>query len=137
MEITKEYQTFPHLLSNVGTIRFSPWLGRLQKWRSKLRMKIINRYNGDLDILLKCAMKNGSKTSVNLLIVNNSLNQYFKESKIRRKNDKYIILLILHQKSEQQGIFLPKWGVSYNIIKFLFGFDIKNDYFFSPILKDK
>tara|TARA_B110000967_G_C18377087_1_gene313439 strand:- start:238 stop:540 length:303 start_codon:yes stop_codon:yes gene_type:complete len=100
-------------------------------------MKIINRYNGDLDILLKCAMKNGSKTSVNLLIVNNSLNQYFKESKIRRKNDKYIILLILHQKSEQQGIFLPKWGVSYNIIKFLFGFDIKNDYFFSPILKDK
>tara|TARA_B110000858_G_C17438591_1_gene308691 strand:- start:93 stop:506 length:414 start_codon:yes stop_codon:yes gene_type:complete len=137
MEITTEYQTFPHLISNVGTIRFSPWLGRLQKWRSKLRMKIINRYNGDLDRLLKCAMKNGSKTSVNLLIVNYSLNQHFKECKIRRKNDKYIILLILHQESKKQRIFLPKWAVSYKIIKFLFGYDIKNDYFFSPILKDK
>ena len=127
-------QIFPHLLSNVEPIRFSPFI--LKSWRVRCRMKAINKYNGDLDILLD-NVKKDDKTSVHLLILNQSLHRHLRECKIRRKNDKYIILVILQRKSNQLNFFLPKWAVSYKIIKFLFGYDIKNDYFFSPILRDK
>jgi len=127
-------QIFPHLLASVEAIRFSPFI--LKSWRFRCRKKAINKYNGNLDILLDNVMEH-DKTSVHLLILNRSLHLHLRRCKIRRKNDKYIILSILQQKTSQLNIFLPKWGCSYKIIIFLFGDDIIFNYFFSPILQDK